>query len=348
MRVFDVKRPNVNLALLLAPYARSAYGTSETPGDALTVPFDLPRPRRPVISLADIPITDLHVTLVPGHPWTPPPDLGVTLRGALGAAIMDVACVRVHRICTECEISDCVVPGWYDPGRVNGAALRPFSLEVRHAPGAPIEPDAGLDLRWTFVGSIPRPSLVQEAIFRAAQIGLGPERVRHRVARVAVGGAEGPIAVIEYGQEAAPWPGAARLGDLATLTEPTQGLIVRFTPRVSLTDRGAHHPPSPADLLRRGVDRIRSVARALGVTLGERWPDPETVPAEWIDLEFVSHGRYSRRQGERIDLSGWRGSAWFGPEIEPFIDLLAALEVLQVGRHTSAGIGCVSVAPAGA
>jgi CRISPR/Cas system endoribonuclease Cas6 (RAMP superfamily) len=40
-----------------------------------------------------------------------------------------------------------------------------------------------------------------------------------------------------------------------------------------------------------------------------------------------------------VELSGWVGRIDLGPEVATVAELLAVGEVLQVGRHTSEGLG---------
>jgi len=282
-----------------------------------------------------LPVTRTVARWVADRPWDPPPDLGVTVRGALGKAVLDIACVRDDRQCPICDDRDrCVVPTWYDPARVGSHAARPFALRVDATP-----PAGTLQAVITWFGVVPRPSLVVQALVRAGRAGLGAERIRHRLDRLEVHGEEGPVWVIADRQEAASWPAPASLADLVDASEPDDAVVVDLASRLRL--RRDRQPPEAAELISAGIGRVRQLARLAGAKIDRWWPEPGAVQGAWVDRRFEKASRWSQRQGDRIDLSGWQGTLALGAEAHAFTDLLVALEVLQIGHGTSAGMGAI-------
>ncbi len=284
-----------------------------------------------------IPVTRLTAQLLPEIPWAPPPDLAVTLRGALGAAVMDIACTREHRTCEGCDVAArCAIPGWYDPGRAGGNRHRPFALNAR---SAPVDPATPLVFDWIWTGTVPRPSLLLEALFRATAKGLGSRRIPHRVHRVQVQGRDAAVVVVRDGEQGGDWPEPATLGSLVRVPPPDriQGADVHLVSRARLGSE-----PSTASFLDACVRRVRQLQRELLLPRGTRhWPTD--LPGTWLHRADETSERWSKRQQTRIDLSGTRGTVRFGPEVRQIADLLAAAEVLQVGPGTSSGLGCVRV-----
>ena len=293
-----------------------------------------------------IPVTTMVAVLRPCRPWSAPTDLAVTLRGAFGSAVMDVACVRAHRDCRGCELAaDCVVPSWFDPGRGVGAdRMRPYALRVLFDNGGRIRPDQPLVVEWVWLGEIPRAGLVVQAMVRAAALGLGPARVSHVVQHLAVTGRGSRVVVVEDGVEVGPWP---RAGDLSDHTRvpapfPPDGALVDLVTRVRFPGPGS---PPPAAILRAAFLRIRNVARDLGVAIDRRWDDPQGLSGvEWLDLRREGASRWSQRKRQTVDLSGWVGTARLDRQAATaYADALAAAEILHVGRGVSHGLGRVAV-----
>lgn len=288
----------------------------------------------------DLRVTLLDLELVPETPWRLPPDPSVTLRGALGSAMMEICCVQQVPDCVRCpHRSTCAIPTWYDPGRVGSSAARPLVVRVS-APGrAPVTPEHPLHVQLLHVGTMLRPSLIVEAVVRMCQMGLGPERVTHRVQRVMVKGEGMPAQVVLNGVQHGIWPEPGRLSELLVLPVAPVGAKVRLLTPTFWSGVGPQRPPSAAELLRAVMGRVRQLAREQGVALSQWWPSPDAVTGTWREARWCSGDRFSRRQGVRVDLGGWVGVLELGPEVAPFEDLLAAAHVLGVGKGASAGRG---------
>ena len=253
---------------------------------------------------------------------------------------MDIACVRRDRHCNPCDRqADCPIARWYDPGRAGSSSPRPFALRIL---GTPTEanPTGQLVVEWSFLVAPPRPSLVVESLCRAARLGLGPNRVPHRVHELMVQGAGAPVMVLREDRQEGAWPTPAPLGHFVRLPEAPRGARLHLLSPLQL--RGSA-PPDAGAVLRAAVSRVRSIARGQGLRLDRWWPEPAGLTARWEGLRRVQGSRWSRRQAHAVDLTGWLGTLVLGPAVAAWADLLAAMEVLQLGRQTAAGLGRVTV-----
>jgi len=194
-----------------------------------------------------------------------------------------------------------------------------------------------LDTVW--VGTLPGLLLVDA--FRAAARRLGrQDTATWELATLVVHGAGEPAVVVDGGRVRAEWPAPGSLQDRIRLPTTVHSATLRLRSRLQL-DR-AHTRPTLPLLVRALVHRLRAVQRSLDLPAEPRWPDSSDL-ATLDELRFEEASRASQRQGQQVDLSGWVGSLSVGPEIAPYADLLAIGEVLQVGRHTSEGLGSYTV-----
>lgn len=293
-----------------------------------------------------IPVTRVQATLAPATPWQASQWPEVTLRGALGKAVMDLACVRAHEDCARCELADrCVVPAWYDPDRGGGQAVRPLVPSVWLPQDGQVSRERPLKLRLDLLGPVPLPELVLAALAHATASGLGPDRVPHAITRVSLVGQQSVDGGAELLTQPERWPVPAGLGALMRpLPAHPTGVVLRLRTPTRGKRVSAHRPPHPAEILRLALLRLRAVERSLGLVLLRDWPDPSQVRGRWREARFHQRQRYSSRQGQPVDLSGWTGTLELGESVAPFADLLAAAEVLHIGRGTSAGGGRVTAA----
>ena len=302
-----------------------------------------PSRRAPRRSLRDLPVTLASAHLRPRGSWRPAPDLSVTLRGALGSALFDVACVRDHRKCEGCAVHPCMIPDWYDPSRSSRAHhVRPFTLHVRTP--ALATPEDGVHASWSFLGPVPWPAAFLVALQRAALLGLGRNRVPHDVARLQVYGEGAPVEVVEANKQVGIWPRPGRLADFLMPAPPSlTSATLHVRGPLRLHRDLEPEPPSGADVLRGGFFRMRDVTRALGFSLRERWPDPDEVVGTWLDVDLRTHRRRASDGSGSVDLAGWQGTLHLAGDLAPYADLLAAMAVLGVGKNTSSGMGFVDV-----
>ncbi len=286
-------------------------------------------------------LTRLTLTLTPDTPWSPGPELGNTLRGAFGAAVHDVACVRSGEACADCaEREVCLYPIWYEG---QGSGARPFALRVAWPNGELVSQARPIRLGLVFFGRIPRPGLVIEALHRMARTGLGPRRVPHRVAHGLVEGDGAPVTLLSDGP-APIWPEPRSLSRSLRGQGRSGDARVTLVTRVDFGKRVQDRRPTPADLLLLAKARVIDVARSQGERVRLDLPRVEEAGGRWEHLHYERVWRRSASQNRRMPMHGWVGSVVYPAErIDPFRDLLAAAELLQVGGWTTAGLGVVAV-----
>jgi CRISPR-associated endoribonuclease Cas6 len=61
------------------------------------------------------------------------------------------------------------------------------------------------------------------------------------------------------------------------------------------------------------------------------------------NLKWQQVSRYSKRQGNRMSLEGFTGTAVFQGDMTPFHDLLQSAEYINIGKNSSFGFGAVNV-----
>lgn len=288
----------------------------------------------------------LRATLVdaawtPNRPWRAAPDAAIQVRGAVGWGFTQAACARPPRACEGCALTPtCLVPTWYEANLQGGHRGRPFSTTV--SPPEVVSPDSPLRARLVLYGDLPDRAALLSAL-RLAGAMLGPADVQHTLTRLVVRGEGGPADVVG-GAGPAAWPEAATLDALIDVPRAPQGAVVTLrAPLQADTPRGAQEL-SPEAFLERCIRRVQALATDQGIHLPARWPRAEGSFGRWQDRRWVDKSQWSQRTGERIDLSGWRGSLEYGPEVAPYADVLAAAALVSVGRLTSYGLGAVSVA----
>ncbi len=286
--------------------------------------------------LTQLRATRLEAVLVPERSWTLGRWPEATLRGALGRALFQLACLRDDRDCRSCRWRlDCPISCWFEPQLAGISRPSCFVPRALHAPGAELGPERPLRMAWTFLLLPPRPSLFLEALVRAARLGL--DGVSHRVARVQVYGKGAPTLVLADERALGDWPEPSPLAQALSIPRQVRGLRLRFERPFQ---RKGGRPPSPADVVDAAIQRARGVARLQGASILHRWPSLDGLQGSWEGLRQERGTRASAsQQGERMPLGGWLGTLRLGPEVAGFTDLLAAAELLHIGRKTSFGLG---------
>lgn len=286
-------------------------------------------------------LTRLNLVLEPDAPWRPGPDLGNTVRGAFGNALHSIACVVPGRRCQGCREEDqCLYPVWYEgPGH----AVRPFALRVVWTVGEVVSSERPIRVTIVFFGHVPRTGWIVEAVMRMARVGLGSHRVPHRVVHALVEG-KGAGASLVGGGPASIWPEPAPLSRFSQAPTEHEDVRVTLVTPVDFGKRVGGGRPSPAQLLLLARDRVLAIARLQGVRIPRPWPRVEQAGGHWEDLHYERGHRRSAAQERSMPMSGWVGTVGYpAVSIAPFLDLLAAAEVVQVGGWTTAGLGVVAV-----
>lgn len=276
--------------------------------------------------LDQVHVTQVRALLFPTRSWTLGRDPSVALRGALGAAMMDLECVREDRQCAPCPHADsCLISSWYDPGRNTGRS-RPFTLWGTPGVGAEVGPERPLVADMTFTEPLPKPELLKLAWDRVGRVGVGHDRIPADVELMVLGG------------EGSGWPGPVPLRQVARVPRGVVRAKLHFDVPLQLKEAGE---PTPTAVLEAMINRVRGVARRQGVRI-DRW-FPNRLRGYWEQLRHLPGQRFSARQQAELDLSGWTGVLVIDEDADAISDLLGAIEVVGVGRATTAGLGRVWV-----
>jgi hypothetical protein len=284
--------------------------------------------------MAALPLTVLRAQLTPAVPWRHDEPV-LALRGALGDAMLHLLCTHSTPLCTSClRRSSCMMPTWYDPERSGASRARPFWIRATSGPEGAITPCHPIQLVWTFLGPLPRPTLPAEALSRAAAVGLGEERIPHSVHLQWHDGER-------WTERGSPQP--VPLSSLAGC--PPEGpLLLQTVSRLRLRrDKQPIRHPSLSDVLQALILRVRELQRQLALPSAHTWPAPAPGhPAQ--SCRWQTGSRYSSRQQRPVDLSGAHAAWLLRPdEHTPFRDLLAAAPWLQLGAATTAGLGALAL-----
>lgn len=304
----------------------------------------VPRPAAPPEWSRALALTEVLTEHTPARPWTLPGDPELMLRSALGRALFEIACTRPETPCAGCDLrTTCEIPGWYAPERLGGGDRpRPILPGAITPPGAYLAPDAPLRVRWWLLGPAPRAGLLVEALVRLGRMGLGPDRVEHRLTRVAARGEGGLAVVIDQDQERGRWPQPGHLGRWMAAPDDVQGAEIAVRTPLSWAEARPDRRPTVGDLLWAALGRLRQSVRAQGQPQPPPWADPRVLDRPWAEARWVRDRRWPSGGGVQ-DLSGWVGHVVMGPEVQPWVDLLAAAEVLGAGGGGSAGRGALRV-----
>lgn len=287
---------------------------------------------------------------------------GSSLRGAFGHALKDVVCVVAHRECERCRLAGaCSYPYLFETPRPEGARRLRGARAVPHpyafhglegpqvlATGAPFE--FGVTLIGSAVESAP---LVIEALRRAAERGLGPNRGRFDLCEVAVRNRPNAEPLLLLGGEALQSPPERDLAVARTsaFTRDLSGgrAIVEFTAPARLTWNGGLSAEVPFHVLARNLLRRASSllefheAVDLDVDFRGWIARAERVDTVAARFEVEDRLRYSTRQGRRMNLAGVLGRAVYAGELEPFAPLLGLGQLVGVGKGTTFGLGRMRV-----
>lgn len=283
----------------------------------------------------DLPVTLLIARLRPERAWRLPAAPGSTVRSALLASLHHALCLQDDVLCAVCRHPDrCTVTTFWHS---DGHRVAPWWLSVATPGRTALTIDDTLEIRMGLAGPIPEPGALPRAWLRMASLGLGPRRVPHRIESLVAEGSGPPRTLVRFGVLEEPMPEPGTLAQhIRVPSEAGPALIRLDTPYVG------KRRPDAAEWLHAAIGRVRGLARSLRRTVSVRWPDPPAMGR--ARLERIEAARRSRSHPGRQDLSGWVGQLQLaGHEATPYVDLLAAAEVLGVGRSTTFGMGSVSV-----
>jgi hypothetical protein len=299
---------------------------------------------------------------VPESRLVMPTNPGAMLRGALGLALKRGVCVKPSgELCGKrCELPD-VCPYAFvveSPTPSDAEVLSasqevppPYLLEPPLVPPHVLEAGALLPFQLVLFGSAIRYFPYLLAACRAmGQEGLGPARVRCRLAAGVYAGPDGEEIPLFDGvsqRVLGSQPPAPTVSDWATApkSEMSQSTLRFVTPtRLKHADRYVEGPPPFHVVVRSLLRRVSSLSYFYG---GERWEidyrgwieRAEAVQITQASVHYVDWERYSTRQGRSMSLGGIVGTVTYTGEVGPFLPLLRLGELVHVGKAAVFGNG---------
>ena len=287
--------------------------------------------------------------------------------GAFGAALRKLVCVAKAPECSGCLLVDrCLYSTFFEtPTPAGSEVLRlypraphPFALAVPYPQPPEVPPGQILRVGIVLIGeqAIESTPFLLIAWERVADTGLGRERTRCRLRGVeAVHGTE---------RRQVYDPASRKLErTLPTFTEAdfavspdrqtTRTIDVRFrTPaRLRLAREIVASPSLPFHaLFRNALRRLSSLlyfhcgGRRLDLDFKGLIARAEAVRTVSSDLRYIEHERFSRRQGRAQPLGGLLGRVRYeGENLQYFLPVLRAAELVGVGKGTGFGLGRISL-----
>lgn len=282
--------------------------------------------------MREIPITRVIGTYVSDTPLTLHPHAASRVRGALEAQLR-------HVICSGCDGDwhhpSCLVPQWW---RRPASEAPRWWLRVSPETGERVGPERPLVVEWAGLGRVPRPTALVEAFLRCQATGIGVGTMP--LDQLVVQGAGSPAVISRERGLSGYWPEPRSLAGLVRAKGGAGATVWLRTPFQGPRSLGGRRPTA-ADWLRAAFGRVRAVARGLDVSLDVRWPEPQQNLGR-TSLRSVPGSRSAANKPGRQPLGGWVG--WIRIEdAVAWADLLAAAEVLGVGRGVTRGLGVVDV-----
>lgn len=296
--------------------------------------------------LPDVPYLRLRFTLAALAPARLPPYKGSMLRGAFGHALRRAVCAMgPAQPCATCPLrAVCVYPRLFEsliegepPPFLRGlpTAPRPYVFEPDDeqrdfAPGDPLRFDLLL-----FGQAVQFAPYARLAVERMADAGLGSGRHRFRLQRAETAG-EGSV----------PGPAPALPDDAEAGAGATLHLL---TPLRIKSDSRLETTFSFRRLAFLIVRRTLEIAHfhvpgaALDWTFRPLLDAAGAVRIAHADLRWHDWERYSNRQQTTMRLGGLVGRLRLEGDLAPVTPLLAAAEVLHVGKGATFGLGRVRV-----
>lgn len=284
---------------------------------------------------------------------------GSTFRGLLGHELKRAACLTGES-CERCrEPGDCIyhylfetqAPPTNDPIRGSREVPRPFIL-IPPTVGRVLPAGQQADLALRIIGRATEYlSYFLYAIEQAGSRGIGRERRRFRLVKVSqIARPDNPPNVFyEVGST-----GGGRY-----VSEPAQGSLnqalrplrlgreceIRFLTPTRLKHRGQLVETPEFHVL------VRALLTRLGILIGAHGKEllklkyreivklAESATHDAQNVRWLDWQRYSNRQKRKMKMGGFVGRVVYRGDIEPFAPLLAAGELLNVGKGTTFGLG---------
>lgn len=309
-------------------------------------------------TLIDLPVLSLRFTATARDEVLLPTYGGSSFRGALGASLRGLVCSYPGRPeCVGCErAQECVYPALFEtraaPGQAGTSGFRdlPRPYVIRTEPGEQsVRPGEPFSWRMTLMGqairSVPYVTLAWRGL---EQSGLGRGRGRFRLQRVESLGLSGERAELLYEREENLLREPQRLVSVDDLPDPehaVRAVGIRFVTPTQLKYQGRPAAVPQFHVLWRSLQQRLSMLR---LAHGAGRPEldfgaiirlAEAVRlADW-DTSAATWERYSRRQGRRVPMQGFTGTARYEGDLAPFLPALRLGMLVGVGDNCTFGQG---------
>jgi len=275
---------------------------------------------------------------------------GSTFRGAFGWALKQVVCPMAERDCRICLLrSRCLYPTMFEPpaATTRGMAPHPYCIVPPATRQRAYTHGEAFDFSLLLFGPateyIPYFVAALERMGKTG-IGVGNIRPRARFTIRAVSSQGQRVYDAQQPHNIQPVP-AQRLQLSAIAPQPATAVEVSWRTPVRLKTNNHLTACLPFGVLIRGIlRRISSLFAAFGD--GEPALDYQglCVRADAIhtahhNLTWVEQRRFSSRQEREMLLGGLQGTVLYRGDLTEFTRLLAAAQILRVGKQTTFGLG---------
>ncbi|MFA7481761.1 MAG: CRISPR system precrRNA processing endoribonuclease RAMP protein Cas6 [Vulcanimicrobiota bacterium] len=310
-------------------------------------------------SLAQLQFVDLILTIEAREHIQLPVFSGSTFRGILGHELKRAACSTGEQ-CEQCrDPENCIYHYLFetrfsakeDPVRGSLEVPRPFILTPpTRGRVLPARQRAEIGLR-LFGAATDYLSYFIYALEQAGQRGIGRENQQFKLLKVSQHhAADLPPTVFYQCREKGPgqFSGEPSVSDVASNFPSLQlsdSCIIKFLTPTRLKHRGELVKEPEFHVL------VRALLTRLGILIGAHGVAPlkldfsqivkqaETIRYQALDLRWLDWQRYSNRQKRKMKLGGFIGGVEYTGNLQPFGPLLAAGELLNVGKGTTFGLG---------
>jgi hypothetical protein len=268
---------------------------------------------------------------------------GAVLRSAFGKALRDVVCITKQAHCKECFLQrECAYTFLFEPGTENGQSIPPpYIFEAAVDNKTTYMPGDEFPFSITLLGekSISQLALVIAAVKRIGSNGLGQKRGKLTIKSITNKGIK--LYNLESNQLITP-PQPQNLC-MEAPKKAARVLLHFITPTAIKTGGQVAKQLTLEMILSSLKRRIRLLGRHHGFANYEKLVKFERAnPEEKILLNTLKPykwERYSARQKQAIPFEGVVGELLIAGQIDNFVPLLKAGEVLHVGRGTVYGMG---------
>ncbi|MFW6106643.1 MAG: CRISPR system precrRNA processing endoribonuclease RAMP protein Cas6 [bacterium] len=280
---------------------------------------------------------------------------GSTLRGGFGYVFKRLVCSARHPSCEECILkTSCPYSYVFETPRPQDAKMmrlypqipRPFVINPPRDKRRELTPGDTLEFGLVLIGkAIDSLPYFVYTFDKLGDAGLGVDRARFELSRVNAVLADGRLRTVYDPDKQTIGDGCAVAACELVGRHAGSRLTLHFHSPLRLRSKGKiadrlQFRPFFATLLRR-VSALSYFHCGLELKLDFKGlvEAASTVERVADETRWYRWGRFSKRQGRRIELGGLLGKVSFEGELDGFWPWLELGEVLHVGKATTFGLG---------